>query len=619
MEKTGALDIRIKAWFTRMPSIPKCAFLSGCIIGFFVHVFYISNIFANEDFFIPSGGYLSAGYGFGRWFLGASIVFLRYSSPAVVGVLTILILSLCAAFSVYALNIQSKIFAVCFAALMVTFPSTAYLSGYISYLFAYTLALLLAILAFVMAERGRYGWIVGGIFLCFSLGIYQSYISVTMTLCLSGLLFVALQPYENIWLFWRTMRIKLLKYAGMGGFGVVLYYVSLKIIFAVQGYILQGNYTGITQIGDMTVIDYLKNTAGAYKGFLLFFLQGNLFKTSAVAQMCIYIILLSALFCGVLLLMRIPSFRWQKIIIIVLCVAFPLCTNVMQIVAPQIGVNVIGCNAYVLFWGIIISIIEKSCLVERPSKKGKMLTHYLPFIVASAILLISFNYYLLSNVYYMKADAFYKRTLSFANRIVMRMEQLPEFRTNMPIAILGDLPNDSTQNSSYMFPEIINDRGLWGQYIGTRYNNNSTYKLSGFMDYHLGVPMNGATEEQISHIKSTQTFWEMDIWPIKDSVQIIDGIMVIKLNYTYTLEAERLGAQHYRFTIISEAANVSDEYTYAWYIDAPSGSREYGRWYEDAPSLEYHFNAIGKYTINIFVQDANGELMATQSQSFEIE
>lgn len=619
MERTEALDSRIKAWFMRVPSVTKWAFGAGCVMGLITHIFYISNMTMNEDFYIPSGASLTMGYAFGRWFLGSSIFFLRYGSPAVVGILAVILLSLSAALIVYCFGMQSKVLASCFSMLVVTFPSAAYLSGYIPYFLAYIEAFLLAILAFVTTEKGKLGWMIGAIFLCLSLGIYQAYISVTMTLCLSGLLFAALQPYENVQSFWRAIRIKTLKYVGMGGLGITLYFILLKVIFTTQGYVLQDNYTGITEIGKMTFSDVLNNFVEAYKNFGAFFLQSNLFKMSVVGQVCIYIILLIALFSGVLLLIRIPSNWQQKLTVVILFTVLPLSVNIINIVAPKIGIRSIGCNAYSLIFGILIYIIEQQYLLNKQSQNTGRFARYLPIVTAIVTLLVSFDYYLLTNFYYMKADAFYKRTLLFANRIVMRMEQLPGFHTNMPIAVIGDLENSISKNSAYMFPEIINDIGFRGQYIGTRGNdNNNSYKLSGILDYHLGIPMNPVTDEQVAHISNSPAFLAMDIWPQESSVQIVENIVVIKLNDTLSLKAKKLGSQWYSITL-PIAMEFPDDYKYAWYVDAPDGTREYIQWYEPTPSLEYHFNITGKYRITVFVQDSNGEGLNYQSQPFEIE
>ena len=65
MGKVMLMDNQIATYFKRIPSIQKWTFISACIIGFITHIFYFSNMFANEDYFIPIGRGLRVGNIFG--------------------------------------------------------------------------------------------------------------------------------------------------------------------------------------------------------------------------------------------------------------------------------------------------------------------------------------------------------------------------------------------------------------------------------------------------------------------------------------------------------------------------------------------------------------------------
>ena len=80
--------------------------------------------------------------------------------------------------------------------------------------------------------------------------------------------------------------------------------------------------------------------------------------------------------------------------------------------------------------------------------------------------------------------------------------------------------------------EIINyDQGLWGQFIGYAdlYYFNSDSKIHAYINNQLGIELVEVSEEQKKVIYNSKEFEEMKAWPSEESVQIIEGILIIKL------------------------------------------------------------------------------------------
>ena len=101
----------------------------------------------------------------------------------------------------------------------------------------------------------------------------------------------------------------------------------------------------------------------------------------------------------------------------------------------------------------------------------------------------------------------------------------------MKVAIIVDFTSDinNTEFDNYSdFPEISGERGLRKNYIGIYQGEaNSTKKTVSFFNSILGADVKAATAAEIENIKQTQEYKNMAVYPAKDSIKVIDGVMVV--------------------------------------------------------------------------------------------
>ncbi len=579
------------------------------IFGMLTHIFFVSHLVANEDYYVP---YVAYGQQYGRWLLYYVSSITPYPAPAIVGIFTVFLLAIIAAISVKIFDFQRKAFAFCIAVLTVTFPSTAYLSAYVGVLMCYSFALFLASLAAILSDKSKFGWIFGGIALGLSLAIYQAYLAVTMTLLLICLInYVAFSNTEE--LFWKNFFIKIAKYIGTGVLGVTIYYVGLKVFCAVTGYVIEPNYTGITEISNITLKELFLAAPKAYVKFASFFFGRSFFDFSFAVR---FFALLMIFLAGIILLGFLFHNRqnWTKILIVlVMIMLLPLCVNVMELLSYNVGTTVLSCFSFLCIFVISLRWIEQYACSSNGVFKNEM-KFYAQIIGITAAVIVSFNFYLISNAYYLKLTTYYERTYAFANRVLSRIETIPEFSQQMPVALIGQLPSSSYPKSNYMFPQIINDRGLWGQYIGAN-KESDDHKIAAYIDFYLGVPINLATKEQMSEIESSPQLIEMPMWPDEESVAIINGVITVKLNDVFYINVEKTSDGAHR---LSTLYNTQYQCTYAWYIDDPSGNREFTQWYEPSNELVYQFTKKGKYFITLFVMNDKSEIVNIQRKYIDI-
>lgn len=125
-----------------------------------------------------------------------------------------------------------------------------------------------------------------------------------------------------------------------------------------------------------------------------------------------------------------------------------------------------------------------------------------------------------ANVCYLNADYVQKAGISYFNRMITRIESTEGYVAGMPVVFIGERPN--VDSSVFLYTEF-DEIHIWPYEFKTMVNNWNWYD---FMKSTCGFnpPRGDATlfadnEEVIS----------MPSYPSDGSIQIIDGVVVIKL------------------------------------------------------------------------------------------
>ena len=207
----------------------RVAFISALLIGLLVHMPAMLMDVPNHDGL--SSMYFSQNMiTSGRWFLAAVCAASSfYTVPWIIGLIALFELAVTSVLLNRIFETESPVTITLVSALLVSFPSLASTFAYVFTLDGYMAGLLLAVLGVYAVKKGHF--VLGGISLAFSMGVYQAYLPFAMLLC--------------IYLVWDTMVRgekgcirKCLDYLYMGITGAVLYYVILMILLKVEGKVL---------------------------------------------------------------------------------------------------------------------------------------------------------------------------------------------------------------------------------------------------------------------------------------------------------------------------------------------------------------------------------------------
>lgn len=495
------------------------AFLSTVIIGLLVHLPAMLSDVPNHDG-LASMYFDQNMITSGRWFLMVACGFSSfYTIPWLIGLLGIFFLGLASAALTELLEMDRDWAIVLSSGLLVTFPALASTFAYVFTLDGYMLALFLAVLAVLLTKKYRFGFLGGAVCLAFSLGTYQAYLSFAMVLSLFAVLML-FAGRESL----RDKVAGVLRYLLMGVLGGVLYYVILQILLRVQGKEL-ASYQGISGIASGTVAGdgrgLLQSFQRVYTDFLAFSFRGNVLYQNVISLTAI---LLLGLTSAVLALFLIHSRKWWKkllffVIMLITVAMVPIITNIILLVSPEVTYHLLMRYQWVLY------LIGATAFVSR---NGRFMERgaWAEWLGLAAAFTLVFSYAVADNIGYSNLQKRYEKTYAYCVRLLDRIEQTEGYYQGIPIAMIGVVSDDEYPMTDITLPVTGGMIGLSGGgsdsllYTGVNYQE--------FMKHYLGATLNILPAEAMAEMYYSEEYIEMDSFPGKDSIRIMDGIMYIK-------------------------------------------------------------------------------------------
>ena len=144
------------------------------------------------------------------------------------------------------------------------------------------------------------------------------------------------------------------------------------------------------------------------------------------------------------------------------------------------------------------------------------------FAVVTAIL----TGVIIDNQAYHRMEAMTETTGSLLNRIAARMEEQPEWNKDIPVYFVNcrALVN---LNYDVDIPEYDAIKNMPGTFLRSSYSEEAIVK---YMEVYLHFPVKEASEEERQRVENNPLFQQMESYPSESSVQVIDGVMVVKIS-----------------------------------------------------------------------------------------
>lgn len=569
----------------------KFTMVSTIVVYLMTHLVVFTNKFINEDDVYVFTTMQQSNVGSGRWFSG-NVHY--YISPWFIGIITSIAMAITIYMIVDIIRIREKKHIALVVLSIVTFPTLAYGFSYFFMAEVYSYSLCLSVLAVYVTKKIKHGYILGAVAMAFSLGYYQAYVAVTITLCLMIVLFEIISESESF----KDILQKTLKYVVMGVLGFVLYFVFLELVlFATNAQL--SDYRGVDSMGTLPLdkIGYLiKRT---YKNFILFFLGERYFYNS-IGKMIAYI-LIGSVSLALLFQYLKKLNRSSQIVGIISVIVMPLAIDVIDILAHETDTSTLTVFSFSLAFVCCIKLLE----METLDRKG-----ILKNIVIASLGVVVFHNFMLTNIYYNQLESQTERTILYYNRLYARMEEVEGFHNEMCIVVLGNIENQKSAlgiyNNEYK-DIILNDQGFRDAIVGTTQDEfqSTTVKYKMLLNNIIGCNLTFGSSEFTNSFAERDEVKEMGVYPKDGGIKIVDNVMVVNMISEHILSDINYVNEDIivNIDISSNQPKTSEEYTIAWYIYKDDEKVE-EVWYEKNQQLIYTPKESGEYKVQYFVKNS---------------
>ena len=207
---------------------------------------------------------------------------------------------------------------------------------------------------------------------------------------------------------------------------------------------------------------------------------------------------------------------WDIITLLILSVALIFGAGALAFINSGIDYHNLMLMGYAVFYIFFLILYERGC--ESPVKCWGVLV--------MAMVLIG-NQVVISNVSYHKAQMAYEKSYGELIRIADRIEQTPDTENCKKIVVVGALQN-SEKYSVNLTPDIT---GITDGYIIRKDDEtvNQSVLTSALNDY-CGKNYEFLRGKEKEEFLERVEVRAMSDWPAKDSVEVIDKTIVIKLS-----------------------------------------------------------------------------------------
>ena len=517
MQKRGICLVSVKKAYWNRPEV--VAFGASLAVGFFVHLFGLVNILHNHDDIWNQPMGFGAGITSGRWLLSilgrvSQKLGLGYNLPTVNGIIFLVLIAVSAGIVISVLQIRNRVSAGLMGAFWTVFPSVTSVMFYKFTTVYYGIAVCLSVLAVWVFQKQKYGLLISAVCIACSLGIYQGYVPITISLMVLVLLKQALDREINV----RILISRGLLFSGSLVLGVLLYFLILKGLTAAF-HISLTDYQGINSMGKMSLHSIPSLIHLAVRQFIMLPIHDycslaniGLLKVCYVAVMG-----LSVVIFGFALVKS--GKQWLEIALDVsLFLLLPLAINFIVVMCPDGDIHTLMVYAFALMPGIPLVLLE--CW-EKDGVKLKNVAKTCRWCVSIALAVMIFCYGYYANVHYTAMYYANRQVENYFSSMVTQIRMTPGYDTEKQWAFIGNISD----------PLLKSDWKQAMSYGGHCFTDDllNQYSRISWINHYLGYQIPEVSGETLAELMKTESVREMPCWPNEGSIQIIGDVVVIKL------------------------------------------------------------------------------------------
>jgi len=433
-----------------------------------------------------------------------------FTLPVLIGFLSLLFLGISIYFIVEILGINRKIYKILTCGVLVTNYSLTILNAtYIHDADSYLFALLLVSLATWLSCKSNKisSLIISTILFVISLGIYQTYICVAVVIYLIKA-FIELADKNDWKIVIKSLFIRMICIL----IAMIIYYIGFYIASQIVGFAISNDYNSISiifkDISVSNLVTRLQNTMELFDSLILL--------PNIRYQMLIKIIniLLLLLMVVLMIMYMMKTNTINRIIMLIILILLPLAMNLIFFIWEHIHEITIY-PFFLIYVFILVLLNHNDTFVKYKTISG---------VVVIMISILIFNNCIYSNECYLKKELDSRSTASVFTRIIDRIEQTDGYIPGeTKVAIIGNINNNNSitlkrEGFNYSSYGLNNDYSV---------NEQNTYRK--YINYMIGYNMKIVGGDEVDKLVNNEDIKKMPEFPAKDSVKMIDGILIVKL------------------------------------------------------------------------------------------
>jgi len=495
-------------------------FLWTFLFGIFVHIFGLVNTLSNYDDIIIQPTGVGTSLVLGRWFLRTLDVLttslvINYNVPWINGTIFIFLISLSAVLVVSTLGIEKRLYALLVGFAMVSFPAATSVMFFKYTTIYYGLSLLFAAAAVWLSAKWKYAFPCSVLLLALSLGIYQAYFPVAVTLYLLLLIKQALDEDSSFVQLVKRGVYYLVTLAA----GLVLYFVILDAYLEAVGNELV-SYQGLSTMGDSALSEYPRLIIQCLKDFFMMpvngycaLATGRILKGSYLVLGAISILLLAL---SVIKRRKTPLKALSLALFVLL---LPIGINLISIMSPDSDIYTI--MVYPFVFVLCLPLLLLSGLEKAGAVRGMLAKLLGPAAVIFISFIVLMNSYY-ANVNYSSLHYSNRQVENYFNSVLTQAHMTEGYDTGKKWVILGQVEHKFFNVREWGKPHIYGGNADAAT-LANAYSN------AYWMQHYMGHNVPFANVVESAAVAKLPEVAAMPTWPDYGSIKVVDEYLVIKL------------------------------------------------------------------------------------------
>ena len=492
----------------------KICFFAAILVGVLAHIYKITNWLPNWDSLVFRYDAQNM-LGLGRWFLPVVTAFSSfYDLPFLNGIIAIIFHALSAVVICRIFGVEKKITAFLIGGVVVAFPTVTSVMMYNYVADGYSIAFFLSSLAAFFLTKDKPKYILAVILIALSSGIYQAYLTVTITIILLKLINEII--FENCEI--KVILKKTLFILISGILGVILYSIILKVLLGVFSIELI-DYQGVSSSFSLASLNLVSSLYLVKETFIKCFFDFSFGANVYIVLNAVAFLWAIVLYIGYIIKNKIYKNIGKLIAVGIFAVGLVFGAGALAFINPSIDYHNLMLMGYCIFYIALIILYEKG-----KQEKCEIIKNWAILLIAIGIV---FNQIVIANVSYHKAQMAYEKSFGVLVRIADRIEEAEGTEDFDKILVVGSL-KDSEDYSVNLTPHIT---GITDGYIIRADDEtvNQSVLTSALNDY-CGKDYDFLSGAEKQKLIETEEIKAMGIWPEKNSVKTIDDIVIVKLS-----------------------------------------------------------------------------------------